>query len=104
MKCTSAVTAISPESFFQAKWKASMAAHMLAPPPVMVYSPVAGLNSTWPFLGVSPTSPLESKMAVLAAASNMAAEHTTRLLNRRFTIDENQNIALAHQCLRNTTP
>ena len=33
---TSAASVTSPEAFFQAKWKASVANHMFSPPPVTV--------------------------------------------------------------------
>jgi hypothetical protein len=38
----SALSVMSPEAFFQTKWKASLEPHMFSPPPVMRYSPLTG--------------------------------------------------------------
>src|ERR1700677_2256979 len=80
IKCTSAVSAMFPDIFFHTNWNASVAAQMLAPPPVTRYSR-APSNSTLPFWGVTPTSAFDSNSPRLWAPHVAARQQTARKLN-----------------------
>src|ERR1700722_15950879 len=80
IKCTSAVSAIFPDIFFQTNWNASADAQMLAPPPVTRYSR-APSNSTLPFWGVTPTSVFDSNGPRLSAPHIATRQEAARKLN-----------------------
>src|SRR5664280_1179517 len=74
-------SATSPDSFFQANWKASVLPQILAPPPVTRYWPEAAANSAFPFAGVTPTSLLPSNCPTLWAQQTAAAPQKAKARN-----------------------